>query len=177
MKNWIIIIVLAFALPLSLYAAEQSVRPFRTVDPIQLEKKVPIGYGYVFVQAGRRYNLDPLLLAAISAHESGAWKSRAARKKNNWMGLMTRRGAKSFGTPEESIFYAAALLNRKPFKGRNTLGAIAPVYCAKSPGRWKASVLQWEHELAGRSTANAERETTEAWLPFRAISSRHGPSM
>jgi hypothetical protein len=157
MKNWVIIFVLAFGLQLSLYAGEQSIRAFRAVDPRQLEKKVPIGYGHVFVQAGRRYNLDPLLLAAISGYESGGWKSRAARKKNNWMGLMTRRGAKSFGTPEESIFYAAELLNRKPFKGRNTLGEIAQVYCAKSPGRWKASVLQWEYELAGRRTANTER--------------------
>jgi hypothetical protein len=147
MKNWVIIFVLAFGLQLSLYAGEEGIRAFRAIDPIQLEKKVPTGYGHVFVQAGRRYSIDPLLLAAISAHESGAWKSRAARNKNNWMGLMTRRGAKSFGTPEESIFYAAELLNRKPFKGRNTLGEIARVYCAKSPARWKASVIQWEDEL------------------------------
>jgi hypothetical protein len=56
---------------------------------------------------------------------------------------MTGSGAKSFGTPEESIFsifYAAELLNRKPFKGRDTLSQIAPIYCTKNPGHWKASV-------------------------------------
>jgi hypothetical protein len=68
------------------------------------------------------------------------------------MGLMTRRGAKNFASPQESIFYAAELLDRWPFKGRNTLSQIAPIYCAASPARWKASVLQWEHELRG--TAN-----------------------
>jgi hypothetical protein len=102
--------------------------------------------------------IDPVLLAAISAHESGGWKSRIARQKNNWMGLMTRRGAKSFGSPRESIFYAADLLNRKPFKGRNTLSQIAPIYCRKSPGHWKASLLQWKHELVGMATADAENE-------------------
>jgi hypothetical protein len=51
----------------------------RPVDPAQLERKVPRGYGEVFVQAGRVYDLDPMLLVAISAIESGEWKSRAAR--------------------------------------------------------------------------------------------------
>jgi hypothetical protein len=152
MKNWVISYILALGLQLSLYAGQENIRAFRKVDPMQLEKKVPTGYGHVFVQAGRQYNIDPVVLAAISAHESGRWTSRVARKKNNWMGLMTRRGAKSFGTPEESIFYAAELLNRKPFKGRNTLSQIAQIYCAKSPGRWKTSVLQWEDELAGMAS-------------------------
>jgi Mannosyl-glycoprotein endo-beta-N-acetylglucosaminidase len=87
---------------------------------------------------GRENNIDPILPAAISAHESGGWKSRIARQKNNWLGLMTRSGAKSFGTPEESIFCAADLLNRKPFKGRDSLSQIAPIYCTKNPGHWKA---------------------------------------
>jgi hypothetical protein len=148
-KNWLIGFVLAVGLQLSLHAAEENFRTFRTVDPAQLEKKVPMGYGRVFVQAGRQCNIDPVFLAAISAHESGQWKSRTARRRNNWMGLTTRRGAKNFATPQESIFYAAELLNRWPFKGRNTLSQIAPIYCATSPGRWKASVLQWERELRG----------------------------
>jgi beta-N-acetylglucosaminidase len=131
---------------------------FRAVDPILLEKKVPTGYGKVFVEAGRQNNIDPVVLAAISAHESGGWKSKIARQKNNWMGLMTRRGAKSFGTPEDSIFYAAKLLNRKPFKNRNTLSEIAPIYCADRPGYWKASVLKWEHEIRGWKAADAESE-------------------
>ena len=74
---------------------------------------------------------------------------------------MTGSGAKSFGTPEESIFsifYAAELLNRKPFKGRDTLSQIAPIYCTKNPGHWKASVLHLEHEIVGMATAEAESE-------------------
>jgi hypothetical protein len=149
MKNWIIGTVLLFGLQLPIRGAEESFRVFHPVDPADLEKKVPVGYGRFFVEAGRQYNLDPILLAAISAHESGAWKSVAARKKNNWMGLMTSRGAKRFSKSEESIYYAAELLNRRPFKGRNTLSQIAAVYCASNSAYWRASVLDWERKLVG----------------------------
>jgi hypothetical protein len=150
MKNWIIGTLLLFALHSPVPAAEESFRFFRSVDPTDLEKKVPVGYGRFFVEAGRQYNLDPILLAAISAHESGAWKSVAARKKNNWMGLMTSRGARRFSRSEESIYYAAQLLNRRPFKGRNTLSQIAAVYCASNPGYWRTCVLDWERRLGGQ---------------------------
>jgi mannosyl-glycoprotein endo-beta-N-acetylglucosaminidase len=146
MRFWIIYALL-IGINAPLHANEQNVRTFQPVDPIQLEKKVPRGFGKVFVEAGRQNNIDPLFLAAISAHESGAWKSRAARIKNNWMGLMTGRGSKRFATPEDSIFYAAALLNRKPFKGYNSPGSIASIYCATNPMSWKKCVLQWRHQL------------------------------
>lgn len=150
MRNWIIGTVLLLGLPLPVRAAEENFRIFRSIDPADLESKVPPGYGRVFVEAGRQYNLDPILLAAISAHESGAWKSLAARKNNNWMGLMTSRGAKRFSKSEESIYYAAQLLNRRPFKGRNTLSQIAAVYCVSNPGYWRSCVLDWERKLAGQ---------------------------
>jgi Mannosyl-glycoprotein endo-beta-N-acetylglucosaminidase len=155
MKKWMVSYIIALAVQLSLCPGEESIRGFQTVDPILLERKVPIGYGEVFVQAGQQNNIDPVVLAAISAHESGKWKSRIARKNNNWMGLMTRRGPKSFGTPKESIFYAAKLLNQKPFKDRDTLSQIAPIYCANRPGHWKASVLEWENELREWQAADA----------------------
>ena len=149
MKFWILCNLLVCGLPMSMRASEESFRIFRPVDPAKLEKKVPAGYGKVFVEAGRVNNIDPILLAAISAHESGAWKSPAARHKNNWMGLMTRFGTKRFSSSEQSIYYAAELLNRRPFKGRNTLSQIASVYCATDPASWRSCVLQWERLLAG----------------------------
>jgi hypothetical protein len=146
MRTWAI---LAFYLgiQISSRATEDNVRTFRAIDPDRLDAKVPRGFGRVFVEAGRRNNIDPLILAAISAHESGAWKSRAARLKHNWMGLMARGGPKRFATPEASIFYAAELLNRKPFKGRSTLASIAPIYCATNPANWKKSVHFWSLRL------------------------------
>jgi hypothetical protein len=149
MRTWAILAV-ALGVQISGYATEDNVRTFRAVNPDLLDAKVPHGFGKVFVEAGRRNNIDPLLLAAISAHESGAWKSRAARVKNNWMGLMARKGPKRFETPEASIFYAAELLNRKPFKGHSTVTSIAPIYCATNPKNWKNSVLQWRSRLTPR---------------------------
>jgi hypothetical protein len=166
MKKLVICYILSFGVQVSLCTGEESIRKFRTVDPIQLEKTVPIGYGQVFVQAGRENNIDPVVLAAISIHESGRWKSRIARQNNNWMGLMTQSGAKSFGTAEESIFYAAKLLNRKPFKSRNTLSEIAPVYCTKNPGHWKASVLHLENQIVGKATAEPKANMIPTiWRP------------
>ncbi|MBV8815308.1 MAG: glucosaminidase domain-containing protein [Verrucomicrobia bacterium] len=150
--------IVAFIVLLSLCPGEESIRGFKAVDPVDLERKVPKGYGQVFVQAGRQNDVDPVFLAAISAHESGQWKSKIARQKNNWMGLMSRRGPKSFGSPRESIFYAAKLLNRKPFQGRNSVSEIAPIYCAKNPKYWESSVLHWKHELQEGQTAANERE-------------------
>ena len=146
MKTWVVLII-ALGLQISAYASDDSVHTFRAIDPNLLDKKVPRGYGKVFVEAGRQNNIDPLILAAISAHESGAWKSHAARFRNNWMGLMAHRGPKRFATPEASIFYAAELLNRKPFIGHSTLASIAPVYCATNPANWKRAVLRWRYRL------------------------------
>jgi hypothetical protein len=152
MQKWVISTVLLLGLQLPTRAVEESIRVFRPVDPMSLEKRVPRGYGRFFVEAGRQYNLDPILLAAISAHESGAWISLAARKKNNWMGLMTGGVTRCFAKSEESIYYAAQLLNRRPFKGRNTLSQIAVVYCASNPGNWKTCVLDWERRLGGNGS-------------------------
>jgi hypothetical protein len=146
MRTWAIV-AFALWLQISSRASEENVRTFTAIDPDQLEAKVPPGFGRVFVEAGRKNNIDPLILAAISAHESGGWKSRAARLKNNWMGLMARGGPKRFATPEASIFYAAELLNRRPFKGHSTLASIAPIYCATNPTNWKRSVHQWSLRL------------------------------
>jgi Mannosyl-glycoprotein endo-beta-N-acetylglucosaminidase len=170
MKKWAISYIVAFIVLLSVCAGEESIRGFRAVDPVDLETKVPRGYGQVFVEAGRENNIDPVFLAAISAHESGQWKSRIARRKNNWMGLMSRRGPKSFGTPQESIFYTAKLLNRKPFQGRNTLSEIAPIYCTKNPKYWESSVLHWKHELQEWQTAAIEREITFRLVPIPVVS-------
>ena len=154
MKSWIVCSLLVLGLPATMRASEETFRVFRPVDAAKLERKVPAGYGKVFVEAGRANSIDPILLAAISAHESGAWKSTAARHKNNWMGLMTRFGTRRFATSEQSIYYAAELLNRRPFKGHNTLRELASIYCATNPGYWRQCVLQWERLLDASRMAN-----------------------
>jgi hypothetical protein len=147
--KWLVFPLLVLGGAVSARAKDVNIRVFRPVDPAKLEQHVPAGYGKVFLEAGREYHIDPLFLAAISAHETGRWKSKAARKRNNWMGLISRGSAKRFSKPADSIFYAARLLNRRPFKNRNTLGTIAPVYCTEGTANWKRSILQWERLLAG----------------------------
>ena len=80
MKKRAISYIVAFIVLISLCAGEEGIRGFRAVDPVKLERKVPRGYGKVFVQAGRENNIDPVFLAAISAHESGQWKSKVAER-------------------------------------------------------------------------------------------------
>jgi len=44
MKKWVISCILTLGIQVSLCTGEESIRKFRTIDPIQLEKKVPVGY-------------------------------------------------------------------------------------------------------------------------------------
>ena len=88
MKSWLICSLLVLGLPATMHASDESFRVFRPVDAAKLERKVPAGYGKVFIEAARANNIDPVLLAAISAHESGAWKSAAARHKNKKPGAI-----------------------------------------------------------------------------------------
>jgi beta-N-acetylglucosaminidase len=92
MKKWVVSYIIALAVQLSVCPTEEAIHEFRAVDPILLEKKVPAGYGQVFVQAGRQNNIDPIVLAAISAHESGGWKSRIVKKKEQLDGINNPKG-------------------------------------------------------------------------------------
>ncbi|MDV2686981.1 glucosaminidase domain-containing protein, partial [Alkalihalophilus lindianensis] len=59
------------------------------------------GMGQAFVNAGKVFNVDPALLAAIAQHETGNGKSRAAVEKNNIAGMMGINGLKSYASVEE----------------------------------------------------------------------------
>lgn len=68
----------------------------------ELEGKLK-GMGDIFIRAGRQYNVNPALLAAISQHETGNGKSHAAINKNNIAGMMGVNGLKSYSSVEDSI--------------------------------------------------------------------------
>ena len=74
MKTWTVL-ALAIGLQISGRATEENVHSFRAIDPDRLDAKVPHGFGRVFVEAGRQNNIDPLILAAISAFESAPGKA------------------------------------------------------------------------------------------------------
>lgn len=94
------------------------------------------GHGWDFVNAGVKYGIDPLFLAAISAQESGWGKYDHGR--NNIFGISS--GAKGFSSYADCIDYTASLLAEYYVaEGRTTPAAIQPKYCP-SPNDWHFKV-------------------------------------
>ncbi len=96
------------------------------------------GMGQTFIDAGQKYNVDPSLLVAISQHETGNGKSRAAEEKNNIAGMMGKNGLKSYATVQESIMDMARNVSenyvKKGLTSISTIGAkYAPIGAANDP--------------------------------------------
>ncbi|MEC1522163.1 glucosaminidase domain-containing protein [Neobacillus niacini] len=94
--------------------------------------------GHFFQEAGKKYNIDPALLAAISIHETGNGTSNAARFKFNVAGMMGKNGLKTYSSIEESIFDMARNLRQNYLdKGKLTIAQIgakyAPIGAANDP--------------------------------------------
>jgi hypothetical protein len=94
--------------------------------------------GSLFVEAGKKYQINPAFLAAVSMHETGNGASNAARFKNNVAGMMGKNGLKSYASVEESIFdMARNLRNNYMDEGKSTIAAIgakyAPIGAANDP--------------------------------------------
>ncbi len=89
------------------------------------------GMGQAFVNAGKVFNVDPALLAAIAQHETGNGKSRAAVEKNNIAGMMGINGLKSYASVEESIMDMARNIS-KNYIG-NGLSSIAKIGAKYAP--------------------------------------------
>lgn len=96
------------------------------------------GQGDAFVQAGKKYGIDPALLAAIAIHETGNGSSNAAKNKNNVGGMMGKNGLMSFGSIQEGIDKMASNLKRNYIdQGLTSIAQIqrkyAPVGAANDP--------------------------------------------
>lgn len=87
------------------------------------------GKADVFIEAGRKYGMNPAFLAAVSMHETGNGASNAARFKNNVAGMMGKKGLKSYDTVEESIFDMARNLRQNYLdEGKITIAQIGAKY-------------------------------------------------
>ncbi|EKN64722.1 putative conjugation protein [Neobacillus bataviensis LMG 21833] len=85
--------------------------------------------GTAFIEAGRKYNINPKLLASIAMHETGNGTSRAANEKNNIAGMMGKNGLKHYDSVEESVFDMARNLRRNYLdKGLDTIAKIGAKY-------------------------------------------------
>jgi beta-N-acetylglucosaminidase len=94
--------------------------------------------GHFFEEAGKKYDIDPALLASISIHETGNGTSNAARFKFNVAGMMGKNGLKTYSSIEESIFDMARNLRQNYLdQGKLTIAQIgakyAPVGAANDP--------------------------------------------
>jgi beta-N-acetylglucosaminidase len=93
------------------------------------------GMGEVFIQAGKKYNIDPALLTAIAQHETGNGKSKAAIEKNNIAGMMGKNGLRSYGSVEESIMDMARNLSKNYLgQGLDTISKIGAKYAPIGAG-------------------------------------------
>lgn len=114
---------------------------FKPIQFLKLESSLGgklSGTSAHFINAGKKYDLDPNLLSAIAIHETGNGTSRAANEKNNIAGMMGKNGLRSYDSVEESIFDMARNLRQNYLnQGKTTIAAIgakyAPVGASNDP--------------------------------------------
>jgi hypothetical protein len=113
---------------------DDSYRRFREVDVDKLRDQLPAQAKHLaddFVAAGRRHNVDPLLLVSISKHETANWTSSAFRNKNNAMGISNSRGPTRQPSAEASIDKMASLLGSKtsgPYQNASSYRELWGIY-------------------------------------------------
>ena len=100
--------------------------------------------------------MDPALVKAVIQHETGDLSSSAAKKKNNFGGIMGKGGLNSYDTPEAGIEAVARLLSTPRYKGKSIaqIGAIyAPIGAGNDPNNlnsnWVKTVTALYNQYAG----------------------------
>ncbi|ANU14802.1 Cell wall-associated glycosyl hydrolase [Planococcus halocryophilus Or1] len=122
-------------------ATDTSDLKFRPTQFIKLDNTLDgklSGTAAHFINAGKKYDLDPNLLSAIAIHETGNGSSRAVNDKNNVAGMMGKNGLRSYASVEDSIFDMARNLRQNYLnQGKDTIVKIgakyAPVGAANDP--------------------------------------------
>lgn len=150
-------------------ASDSSVQPtvpslktdlnFKPIQFLKLESTLSgklSGTSAHFINAGKKYDLDPNFLSAIAIHETGNGSSRAVNEKNNVAGMMGKNGLRSYDSVEESIFDMARNLRQNYLnQGITTVAAVgakyAPVGAGNDPNglnnHWVAGVNRQLNKL------------------------------
>jgi flagellum-specific peptidoglycan hydrolase FlgJ len=133
---------------------------FKPVQFIKLENSLEgklSGTANHFINAGKKYDIDPTLLSSIAIHETGNGSSRAVQDKNNVAGMMGKNGLRSYESVEDSIFDMARNLRKNYLnQGKDTIAEIgakyAPVGAANDPtglnNHWTNGVSRQFNNLA-----------------------------
>ncbi|MBT9449544.1 glucosaminidase domain-containing protein [Akkermansia glycaniphila] len=110
------------------------------------------------------HGIDPVLMEAIIRFESGNGKSKAARQKNNFGGLMRKRGGlQKFETPEQGVEAVAVLLEKYRASGLTSVESIGRRYCRRSTGRWVRNINSYRKAIVeGKYGAVEEGGASEA---------------
>lgn len=134
-----------------------DVRTKSEITAEQLDAKLENGLkgtGKYFIACQEKYGINAEFLVAIAIHESANGKSVAARRKNNFFGLMGKRGQLKFDTPQECIDYAANNLTKSCGyyfgRGRYTIASI---------GRRYASSKQWSSRIVSTMKSIRPKES------------------
>ena len=82
-----------------------------------------------FINAGKKYDINPGLLSAIAIHETGNGSSKAVNEKLNVAGMMGKNGLRSYDSLEASIFDMARNLRENYLnQGKDTVAKIGAKY-------------------------------------------------
>lgn len=140
-------------------AADQSDLKFRPVQFLKLDGQLDgklSGTAVHFIEAGKKYDIDPNLLSAIAVHETGNGSSRAANEKNNIAGMMGKNGLRSYESVADSIYDMARNLRQNYLnQGKESIAQIgakyAPVGAANDPtglnNHWTQGVSKFYTQL------------------------------
>lgn len=140
-------------------AADKSDLKFRPVQFLKLDEQLAgklSGAAVHFIEAGKKYDIDPKLLSAIAVHETGNGTSRAANEKNNIAGMMGKNGLRSYETVADSIYDMARNLRQNYLnQGKESIAQIgakyAPVGAANDPtglnNHWTTGVQRFYNTL------------------------------
>ena len=150
MTKFILTIICAIAVIFNCDAYQQNfdVRTPSNVSVEKLEKKFKgsalQGTGIYFLEAQEKYGINAVFLASIAMHESANGKSRNARTKNNFFGIMKNGRLRKFESKRDCIMFAANNLTRKGGlyfgKKRYTIRSIGKKY-ATCP-HWSTRVIK-----------------------------------
>ena len=139
---------------------EKSDFHFKPVQFMKLENNLDgklSGSAVHFINAGKKYDIDPSLLSAIAIHETGNGSSKAVNEKLNVAGMMGKNGLRRYDSIEDSIFDMARNLRKNYLnQGKDTIAEIgakyAPVGAANDPtglnDHWTKGVSRHLNNLA-----------------------------